>query len=316
MKRKLFFGALLLEAALCLLLALTQTAASDTSLFAFPFAHLGSVLRQLSLSGSMGNLAAWLLYVVLSLSPFLLFLSRSPKSPEHILIPLMSIVLFIVLYYMINPSHLGENFIHSQPLSTAILAAPVWSLLLAYGILRLRRRLIRSDSMNLLSILTMLLSALAIILVAIIFLSEPASLLADIHSLEATNTALSAQDLLPSRIFLVLRSLVGILPYGLDMLILYFAQKLLDAFTSDPYGQSTVEASRKLAQICGHSLAATALAHSILQILQLCFIGELYTLDAVIQIPLVSLIFMTAVLLLSRFIEKSRALKQENDSFI
>ena len=45
MKRKLFFGALLLEAALCLLLALTQTVASDTSLFVFPFAHLGSVLR-------------------------------------------------------------------------------------------------------------------------------------------------------------------------------------------------------------------------------------------------------------------------------
>ena len=92
MKKKLFFGILALEAVICLALALTQTAA-DTSLFAFPFVFLGSILRQISLSGNAGNLAAWVLYAVLSLSPFLLFLPRGKKSPEHLLIPLISIVL-------------------------------------------------------------------------------------------------------------------------------------------------------------------------------------------------------------------------------
>ena len=108
MKRKGMIGILAAEAAACVAFNLLQVNASIafSSLAAFPFEQTGYALRILSLSGAPGNAAAILLYVGLSLLPCLAWLILKKKgkllSIDHALYGL-SILLFIVHYYMINP---------------------------------------------------------------------------------------------------------------------------------------------------------------------------------------------------------------------
>ena len=71
MKKKLYIGLLALEALICLGLVLAQKSSATPSLFAFPLGLMAQGLRQLSLSGAAGNLAAWFIYILVCISPVL-----------------------------------------------------------------------------------------------------------------------------------------------------------------------------------------------------------------------------------------------------
>ena len=316
MKKKLYIGLLALEALICLGLVLAQKSSATPSLFAFPLGLMAQGLRQLSLSGAAGNLAAWFIYILVCISPLLLFLHRGKKLPEDGLIPVISLVCFAALYFLMNPTLLGEVFTSVHPSSQAFLVSPVWGLLLAYGLLRLRRWLSDTDISGLTAALSFCLALIGAIFIAAIFYGCPSAALTQISALQEANTALLEHQLLPTQFFILLQSIVQGLPYVLDMIILFSSFTLLDALRKDPYAPSTQQAAQKLGKICGGCLPVAALAHSAVQLLQLLFAKDLYQLNAITEIPLISLAFMAAILLLARFIEKSRVLKEENDSFI
>ncbi len=103
---------LLTEASLCIVLSNAQASFAGffTTTMAFPFEQIGLILRRLSLSGTAGNIAAVLIYATFCLTPvFILFLRRKKRGffTEDLLLALLSAVLFVVLYYMINPGLAG-----------------------------------------------------------------------------------------------------------------------------------------------------------------------------------------------------------------
>ena len=53
-----------------------------------------------------------------------------------------------------------------------------------------------------------------------------------------------------------------------------------------------------------------------LNLLQLLFLGKLYTLHVTVYLPVLSIAFVLGVLLLVQFIGENRQLKEDNDLFI
>lgn len=321
MKRKLLF-ILALEAIACLALYLARTSWPElvTSVLAFPFEQIGYGLRSLSLSGAVGNGFAVALYVILSLLPAaacLALLRRRHFQLEDALLPLASVVLFIVLYCMINPSVLGAYFgrPEAQPLAKAIMGGSVYAVLAGYLLLRVRRHLFAADLKKMRTYLSALLVILSVVLVYLVFGAGFGGLLDDFAALYAGNTqATSARSL--SAVFLVLGWLADSLPYLLDIMIIFAALALLRALVDDRYADAALAAASRLAHLCGVSLVATILTNVGFNLLNLLFIKRLLVVDHVVQIPLFSILFTLAALLLAQFIRENKRLKDDNDLFI
>lgn len=109
MKRKNFLIFLGCEAAVCtaVSIALQSQLLDAGALLSFPFKQIGMGLRALSLSGGVGNGAALAIYFILCLAPaaLLLLIRRKRRlMGEDALPALLSVLLFPVLYLMINPA--------------------------------------------------------------------------------------------------------------------------------------------------------------------------------------------------------------------
>ena len=113
MKERHLFTLLSVEAAACVLFCILQRSLSGlfSTLIAFPFEQIGAGLRVLSLSGAVGNVVAILLYMLLGLIPAGIwgFLHWRKKSePLDFMLLAISALLFVILYYMINPGLLYQ----------------------------------------------------------------------------------------------------------------------------------------------------------------------------------------------------------------
>lgn len=85
MKKKIYLGILILEAIVCVIFCVLGTISGENvaDMMAFPFAPIGKGLRALSLSGSVGNIVAILLYGGISLLPLGLVLFHAKKKILH-----------------------------------------------------------------------------------------------------------------------------------------------------------------------------------------------------------------------------------------
>ena len=319
MKRNVFIFILAAEAVVCVLLTVFKASlsAAFSAVIAFPFEQIGLGLRALSLSGTAGNVLAFLLYIVICLIPTgALFFIRRKRilQPEDGLLPVVSIVLFAAVYFMINPG-LIEDAMRSIPVGKAIFGGTVYSVVLAYFVLRILR-LFRAGSLKQLPrYLSVLLGLLNVVFVYLIFGAGIGTLMEDISTLQAGNSGY--EHLLgASYVFAVLQYLVDALPYVFDILIVFAGIKLLGNMTTDRYSGATVSAASKLSTLCTKTLSITVLAIAFLNLLQLLFAKHLFNIHAALQIPLLSIAFVLAALLLSRLVAENKTLKEENDSII
>ena len=134
MKERNLWTALGLFGAACLALGLSGAAEGGAeALRAFPFAQIGQGLRWLSLSGPVGDLAAWMLYLLLSLLPCLWLAVRVVKrraKAEDALLGLAACLLLVVLYRMVNPAGLPAMLGSAAAwMGKAFLGLSVWSVL-------------------------------------------------------------------------------------------------------------------------------------------------------------------------------------------
>ena len=179
-------------AALCLFAGLFENA--FTSLFAFPFEQLGAGLRLLSTSGTAGNILAICLYCILCLLPAAYLVFRMRKGRAHAedgLLPLLSIILFVVVYLMINPADIAGHFGAAEILGTgkAFLGATVYSIAAGYLILYALRIFKNSGTGSVFKYLKILLSALCAVLIYGIFGAGLMRLIDSFGQLSAGNTA-------------------------------------------------------------------------------------------------------------------------------
>lgn len=311
-----------LEAAIFTLLALVRLPSGDifTAVMSFPFEQLGLALRWMSLSGGIGNAIAVIIYMASALAPLIIMLvmgRRRGRYPEDWLLALLSAMLFAVLYQMINPGLLVPAGSDAAIISVAkaIAGSTIYSLLCAYIVLRLLRLFAASETERLKKYALRLLFMVNAVFVYLIFGSGISGLLVSIQELRAANVGY--EHLLGTGyLFLVLKFAVDSIPIALNIAVVFSGISLLRALEADRYSQEAVDGAQRLSKICKISLAATVLGGSAFNALQFVFKSSLNNISTDVQIPLFSILFVLAALLLSRFATENKALKDDNDSII
>lgn len=322
MKRNVFIGILMVEALLCVVLRILQ--ASFTGVFsavmAFPFEQIGLGLRLLSLSGGLGNAVAIAIYFAASLFPVSALPVLRKKRKLHTedgLLGLLSVVLFAVLYLMINPGIINSltRGVAGQPVGKAVLGVTVYSVLCGYLVLRVLRLFSVGGTDKLLRYMSVMLHLLNMLFVYIIFSTCIGNLLNSIASLKAGNTG--NEHLLGASYFsLVLQFTVDALPYVLDVFVVFAALRLLHEMRTDRYSAEAVAATERMSRLCSAALAATVLSNIGFNLLQLLFVKSLMVVNGSVQIPVFSITFVLAALLLTRFVAENKQLKDDNDMFV
>ena len=265
-------------------------------LLSFPFEKSADFLGSLSLSGSVGNAIAVVLYALICLIPVFVLLFRISRKTfvktDSILV-LMSAVLFAVIYLLINPSEMG---VHGMGEEASMVAFSFWSLLVGYLVLKFAEILKNTEGKRTERLLSVVLK-----IIGAVFMFA-------LCTLEFTKAEVG--------IVTVFSALNSVLPAILGIRTVFFALDLLTEFSLDRYSENTVREAEKLSRFCILALELTVGVSALLSVLQLRFINELSSVNFSVDIPLVSIGFILLLLMLSGFIKESKALKEDNDSFI
>ncbi len=289
-----------------------------SSVMAFPFEQIASGLRALSLSSSGGNIAAIVIYALVCLLPTIAALIRYRKkfSGEDWLIPVFSAVLFAAIYFMINPGLLLTNLgVEGAGVLKAILGGICWCVVVSWLVLKLLRRSVDADRTGVQRYLRVCLVIMAFFFSALSFGGGVSGAVAAFEKLHAGNTG-GIVDLRPTYVFLLLQAVVTALPYALDALVALKGAELLGAMSADRYSAESVEKGEKLAYFAVLSLKVTVILSLVFNLLQLVFFKQLLVVDVNVALPLGSIAFMLAVVLLSRLLRENKELKDDNDMFI
>lgn len=286
----------------------------------FPFEQIGMGLRWLSLQGGLQNVIAIVLYIVLCLSPLLVFLPLRKKKAVRIedsLMAVLSLLLFYVIYMMINPSliPLPGALGLGADMAKALLGGTVYSVIVTYLALRIMRFFFHSKTKNLHRYMVILLSLTAILFIISIFGVGLNDVFAQIKGMKAANIG-TENGLKTSYFFAAIKFVIDSIPSFISILVIFFGITFINELSADPYSEDTIRTSEKLSRVCKLGLIITVCSNTAFNLLQLIFMRNLRNINSFIQIPLFSVIFVLGVLILSRILLTNKALKDENDSII
>lgn len=283
------------------------------SIITFPFVQIADGLRYLSLSSSFGNIVAIILYGTICLLPIMLLMLQRTKhdlSCIDALLLLMSILLFVVMYQLINP-----GLIRNVAATKAFPCITLYSVIFTYVILKFIE-LFNGKSINkLCKYLILLLWAVNIVIAYAVLYAGRVSFVESIKALQAANKG-NHDMLVMTYVFMFLSMLVDIIPLLGNIVIVLFAIQFVKSFSTDRYAEKTVIAAHKLSSVCKLSLIVTTLSAMIFNTLQFLFASNLHQIDSNISIPILSIIFALAILIFSEIISESKELKDDNDSII
>ena len=322
MKNRKFILVLIIEAVLCGIAALAFSPPGGSVYLViaqFPYAQLGLLLRSLSLSGTLGNVAAIIFYIAICAVPLVLVALHMKKhsfKAEDWLLVVLSGFGFYMIYMMINPAYLCRiPCFLSEDFGRAVLGGACYSILIGYLVLRLMRKADGTNTDALLKVFRLLLAIMAVIVVfsiSYIGISDVATKLAAIQS---GNTDPSV-SLGFTNFFVLLRYALTQLPQIMGLAILVLAMRLCDHLRTDRYGEEAVNAAKKLASFAKKTVAVILLGCITLNLAQIVFAGSLVSADFLTTLPLDSIVIALAALLLARFFVASRELKQDNQMII
>jgi hypothetical protein len=317
-KQKLYLALLFAEAAVCIIFHVIKPPYAEifTAVAAFPFAQIGWGLRALSLSGEAGNAIAVIIYMAVCLPPLAIFFHKVFKKfyPEDMMLPLLSIVLFGVLYFMVNPGKMGIPA-EMTDAGKMVLGGAVYSVLTGYVILRALRKFLEGDKERLMRYMSIMLGVLGVVFVFALFgnsLGEMVKLLTQFKENFSGNEELTVL----TRLVAELKLIADAVSYAMCLIIVLEAINLTAALRQAPYSETAAALAGKTARGCTVTLSVTVVISAAYNVLQIVFIKSLNAVDVTVSIPVFSIAFVLTVLLLTRIFAENKRLKDENDTFI
>ena len=322
MKKRVLYIALAAEIAfLCLIYLLADFSVPlVSSVMAVPFEQIGMLLRALSLQGGILNGIALMLWAGICLLPLLPVMKEwqdRAKWAEHIVLVILSVVLFVGLYYMVNPRLLFERVpavlteaisVGTEELSGALKASVsmmIWSVVVCYGVFVLLRLFRAGEKEQLFLYTRRLLYVLCGLFAGGMVLT----------ALEAFTGIRAVQSGLDG-VFTGVKALMAALPYAMDIVVTLSAMTVLDALLEDSRSEQVVVAARKLSGICCITLDVVTSAGVALNIIQWLLSKKISNINVHVSIPFMSLAFVLAALLFSRLLEENKQLADENEMFV
>lgn len=332
MKRSQMKTLLLIEGAVCLTLtlALRLIEGAAFSFAAFPGSAAGQGLSMLAGTGRFGFALALTLYAFLVLLPLYALArirARRDWKAEDTLLGLCSLAVAGALFprgWVAYWSTSAETLFPRLAWQWLLFA-----LLAGWVVLRLLRRFSDGGTQELLKLFRVLLGLAAAYFVFAVFFVEFAGLLTAIDTLEAGNTAFTADTLLPaagnitgskslafSYIVLALRFGAKSLPTLFAAATAYFAIGLLDTMEDGAFTQESAAYAPKLAAWCVKVLKLSVLLALAVNLLQAVCAPLILSTSISIPLPVLELCFVLAALLGARLIASNVALAADNDLFI
>lgn len=290
------------------------------SIISFPFVQIGYLVRTMSLSGPFGNVIAWIVYVLFCIAPLILLSVRIKKGlhkSEDILLILLCILLFVSIYYMINPG-LAEGILVPARLSGSWkmgTSSVVYIVLIGYVILRLLRRFQTEMTSKLLIDLEVMLVVFAVILVLTLTFIMPLEIIREMKNIEAANT-MEGIDFSLTHLFIILRKGNKMIPLFYQILIVLAGFDLVQELKVERYSHEVVEKAVQLGNKCKKAIMVTVAASIIINVLQLIAGAKLIHSDYHLDIPLISLLIVIITMLLAKYFAHSSQIKEEMDLFV
>ena len=280
---------------------------------ALPFTAAGDILRNLSLSGGMGNLVAIGLYVLLCIAPLLLIRKGDGWRVNGLLI-VASAVMFWVMWLMVNPGQMPAAM--RSDVGKAIYAGAIYSVMITWGVLKL---MTKAD----LTVQAKVYGALRIFLLICAgqFLLEGlgfgmGEFRSQLKQISEGNTALSSAQLMPSFLFAALDFAFGVMESMLVARILVLGTRLLDALEEDPYSEHCHRLSGEIFLWCKKTIPLVAVSNLFLNLSQVLFASVLVNVNLQLRIPALSLAVAFGMMALTRLLGEGKAIKEDNDLFI
>lgn len=322
MKNKALFITLLITAVLSSLVVLLKFSFSELFgyVICFPFEQIGMGLRWMSLQGGLQNAIAIVIYVVLCLSPLLVFfllIKKKAVKKEDSLMAVLSLVLFYVIYMMINPGLIPiPGALNMDTLVAKILfCGTIYSIILTYFVLRVVRLFFDSETKKLYKYMVALLWIAAMLFTISIFGLGLNDAIAQIEFIKAANIG-TESGLETTYVFTAIQFIVDSIPAIVSILVIFSGIMLITEFSADPYSEEAIKVSENLSMVCKTGLAITVCSNAAFNLSQLFFMRTLRNINSFIQIPLFSIVFVLGALIFSKMVMTNKALKDDNDSII
>ncbi len=209
-------------------------------ILALPLSFLADFLGNLSLSGKVGNVVAIVLYSVLCLAPvFVLILKKVKRTFEKTdaLLILLSVTLFAVVYFMINPYEMG--MIGEIEGAGNIVSICFWAVFIGYLILKFLSSVEKNSFEDMEKPLKGVLIAVGIVFViSLSFLAFG----------ELPSALKESEGFVP-KFMSFMTFLSRAIPDFFGILIVFSTLKLLNQMRINRYGEETVLCSEKLSSL-------------------------------------------------------------------
>lgn len=286
----------------------------------FPFEQIGLGLRQLSLQGGIQNIIAIIVYIgvcLLPLIPLALRIKKKSVKAEDFLMVVLCLLLFYVMYMMINPGFIPVPSVPELGASAAkaVLCGTVYSVIVAYLVIYAVRLFFISETSKLYNYMIILLSVTAVLFAVSVFGTGLSGTLNQINSIKAANQG-NESGLMFTYVFVVLKYCIDSMSSIVSILVIISGITFITELSANPYSEDTMAASGKLLDVCKIGLIATVCSSTAFNLLQILFMNYIRNINSSIQIPLFSVVFIIGVLILSKMVLANKLLKDDNDSII
>lgn len=276
--------------------------------------QVGEGLRALAVQGFWGNLAAWTLVLALSALPLLLAFprGRGAFTKTDTLLPLSSLLLFLALFFAVNPT-----LLNSPPPEYWVLGAAGSALcaVVCWLVLRLLEPMDRRDLPTLAALLALLLTACALLVAFSAGYSSTAAFLAKAQTIQEGNTGAPTA----AQTTIWLRGLLTILtaiPTLLGGGVLLWGSDLARTLACGPFEEEALAQCEKTANGCRRVIQAAVLISLGANLLQLVLSSALTSQSYTLSLPLSTLALAAALFLLCRCIQQGKALLDDNRSIV
>ncbi|WP_297290360.1 hypothetical protein [uncultured Flavonifractor sp.] len=316
---------ILLCAALAGALAALAQSGSDPQIWTGLLAAPGLGLRELSLSGLWGNLGAWAITLVITLLPLLLLALPKGRRPlvweDWLLLPACGVGLCMV-FFSVNPTFLPVPLPEMWPF---ISLCVYLSLLAAWLVLQMLRRLEGEETDRLAGVLRILLWACALVAAFGTAYSRIGGFASQAIQASLNNPSgyelifesNSVNDAITAG--LILQFILMLLPLVADLFtafVLAQAASLTAVLKAGLFSQEAVERCTLTATWCRQLVVWSALLTALKNLFQLAFLAFPLQSDFQVYLPLSSLVLATALYLLCRCLQQGKELQEDNQSII
>lgn len=275
----------------------------------------GEGLRALAVQGFWGNLAAWALVLALSALPLLLLVlprGRGPLTGTDTLLPLSTLLLFLALFFAVNPTLLNSPLPEYWVLGAAggaLCAVVCWL------VLRLLEPMDRRDLPALAALLALLLTACALLVALSAGYGSTAAFLAQAQTIQEGNTG--APDAAQTTIWIRgLLTLLNAIPTLLGSGVLLWGSDLARTMARGPFEEEALAQCEKTANGCRRVIQAAVLLSLGANLLQLVLSSALTSQSYTLSLPLSTLALAAALFLLCRCIQQGKSLLDDSRSII